>query len=179
MGGTGAELILQDRIGLIDAAIALNKPGLSEHSLVSNLSLLVDYFSDFPARLVISTSESLIRFRMARVFAIPDKDERLSAISLFVSECLEVWDMDDLPNLMDHTKASFKPVFAFLLENAKAESGTGMASADDLFGALVAETETPAKKEEGAAGDGSEGFESLVKVPQKHSFVVVSSSYKS
>ncbi len=105
-------MTLQERIGLIDAAIALNKPDQDEHTMITNLTLLSDNIDDFPPSLLISCTEHLMKFRMVRVLGIPDRQERQAAIGSLVTS-LEFWTIGDISDiaLLDYKNASLVPLF--------------------------------------------------------------------
>lgn len=114
LAGTKEIVLLEERIALIDAAIALNKPHeLNEHTLVTNLSLSSDHIHSFPPKMLVLLTEHLIKFRITRVFELPEREPRMDAIrSLVVS--MGLWNVDYGAKLLDYQDASFIPLVAKL-----------------------------------------------------------------
>ena len=113
--GTSEHVLLQDRIALIDSAIAVTKPHqLDEHTLLTNLKVLQDYVDVFPPPVLIAATEKLVKFRMARVFALKDREERVAAIGSLVLS-LELWSTSgEEYTLLDLKNASYIPVIKSL-----------------------------------------------------------------
>ncbi len=107
--GTKEEHILQDRLALIDAALALHEPAQNEHTLLTNLNFLKDHFDSFPVLLTISLTEHMVKFRIARVLSMDNRDERLAAIDSLVGS-FEVWTGTSTEGILDGNHASYIPV---------------------------------------------------------------------
>ena len=122
--GTREHVMLQDRIGLIDAAIAVNKSEQDEHTLITNLWLLRDNIDDFPPSLLLSCTEHLVKFRMVRVFGLQDRQERLEAIESLVKS-IEFWTPMPGASLLDHKHASLPPLMEKLAEKQDAAQPEG------------------------------------------------------
>ena len=129
-------VLLEQRLALVEAAAILNRADISEHTLVQNLTLLRDHTEEFPIFLQLKVTESLVRFRLQRVFNM-ETDEALAAIeALIESFCL--WDTDDSMELMSFKLPSFQPVWRNLM-SAKSKDGPGLLTEANLFGDLLEE----------------------------------------